>query len=58
MTKSWCRTLHFENEEAVIRVNEADMEYLSESPEFKDYSLADVVGDEWAASLRKKWSLE
>lgn len=36
-----------------IKVNEKDMEYLSESEKFKDYSVEDVIGKEWYEELKR-----
>jgi len=37
-----------------IHIKESDMVYLSESEEFKGYSIEDVIGMEWLNSLKER----
>jgi hypothetical protein len=41
----------------IIKVinNESDMMYLSESGEFKNYSIEDVIGTEWFNSIKDRY---
>jgi hypothetical protein len=43
------------NNEFEIHVNESDMMYLSESEEFKNYSIEDVIGTEWFNSIKDRY---
>jgi hypothetical protein len=49
-----CRTPIFPGIIKVIN-NESDMMYLSESEEFKNYSIEDVIGTEWFNSIKDRY---
>jgi hypothetical protein len=43
-----------DEDEYEIIVDEKDMEYLSESEQFKGCSIADIIGEEWFNELKQK----